>query len=80
MAELSDEFTAGLVIGAGCVAHALAGIGEQALSLSLYHARQDIVAGFANLGPDIATAIADAFVTAVSTSKTEIEAAKRGAL
>ncbi len=75
---LSDDFIAGLVIGAGCAAHALVGMDAQSLHLALYHARQDIIAGFANLGPDIATRVADAFVDAVTKSNAAIEAAKRG--
>jgi len=81
MSELPDDFVAGLVIGAGCAAHAFVGVDDQTLNLALYNARQQIIIGFANLGPEFATAIADAFVTAVSARKFEIEAAEsEGAL
>ena len=72
---MTDDFIAGLTIGAGCAAQAFMGMSHQELSLALYHVRHQIATDFADLGAEYAAAIADSFVSGVAGRKAEIEAA-----
>ena len=70
---MTDDFCAGLIVGADCAARALLGVADQVVHLALFNVRQDVIAAYASLGSENATALADAFVNAVIGRRAEFQ-------
>jgi hypothetical protein len=70
---MNDDFVAGLVVGAGCVAAAFIDMAAQDFELTLFNMQRDLVSRLPDFGDELTAVIAASFVDAVRGRRDELQ-------